>query len=316
MRQLLTFASKSDILFESVQLNEVVTETSRLLGETFPKTITVHLQLEQNLPSIVADPNQLHQLLLNLCINVRDAMPKGGMLSIRTTFVGGETLSNHFPNVGAKTYVVLQVSDTGQGMDQATKRRIFEPFFTTKDKGKGTGLGLATVYGVVESHGGFVDVDSEEGVGSTFHVYFPTRMISEESSDPQKISFDDVPGGTETILIVEDEEMLREMLKAVLVSKGYQVLTASDGIEAVEIYSLHREKIHLVVADIGLPRLAGSEVFLRLKQSNPGIKVVLASGFIEPAMKAEMIKAGAKEIIQKPYQPNEFLKSVRKALDG
>ena len=316
VRQLLTFASKSDILFESVQLNEVVTETTRLLGETFPKTIVVRLQLEQNLPTIVADPNQLHQLLLNLCINARDAMPRGGTLSIRTTFVGGETLSNHFPNVGARTYAVLQVSDTGHGMDQATKRRIFEPFFTTKEKGKGTGLGLATVYGIVESHGGFVDVDSEVGVGSTFHVYFPTQLIGEENAESQESSTDDVPGGTETILVVEDEEMLREMLKTVLASKGYQVLTASDGIEAVEIYALHRENINLVVADIGLPRLAGSEVFLRLKQSNPGIKVVLASGFLEPALKAEMIKAGAKEIIQKPYQPNDFLKSVRKALDS
>ena len=316
VRQLLTFASKSDILFESVQLNEAVTETARLLGETFPKTISVHLQLEQNLAPIIADPNQLHQLLLNLCVNARDAMPKGGTLSITTTFVGGETLSNHFPNVGAKTYVVLQVSDTGHGMDQATKRRIFEPFFTTKEKGKGTGLGLATVYGIVESHGGFVDVDSEVGVGSTFHVYFPSQLMSEENTDPQRITLDDVPGGTETILIVEDEEMLREMLTTVLVSKGYQVLTASDGIEAVEIYSLHREHISLVVADIGLPRLAGSEVFLRLKQTHPGIKVVLASGFLEPALKAEMIKAGAKEIIQKPYQPNEFLRSVRKALDS
>jgi PAS domain S-box-containing protein len=316
VRQLLTFASKSDILFESIQLNEVVKETTRLLGETFPKTISIELQLEQNLPTIVADPNQLHQLLLNLCINARDAMPRGGTLSIRTTVAGAETLSNHFPNVGAKTYVVLQVSDTGHGMDQATKRRVFEPFFTTKEKGKGTGLGLATVYGIVESHGGFVDVDSEVGVGSTFHVYFPTQVISEESAVSQGMSTDDVPGGRETILIVEDEEMLREMLQTVLSSKGYEVLTASDGIEAVEIYALHQDHINLVVADIGLPRLAGSEVFLRLKQNNPGIKVVLASGFLDPVMVAEMMKAGAKEFIQKPYQLTEFLKSVRKALDS
>jgi len=201
-------------------------------------------------------------------------------------------------------------------MDPATKRRIFEPFFTTKEKGKGTGLGLATVYGIVESHGGFVDVDSEVGVGSTFHVYFPTQVIGEENAESERPSFDDVPGGTETILVVEDEEMLREMLTTVLLSRGYQVLTASDGIEALEIYSLRRESIHLVVADIGLPRLAGSEMFLRLKQNNPGIKVVLASGFLEPALKVEMMKAGAKEIIQKPYQPNDFLRSVRRALDS
>ena len=316
VRQLLTFASKSDILFESVQLNDVVADTTRLLGETFPKTIAILVQLEQNLPLILADPNQLHQLLLNLCINARDAMPRGGSLSIRTTYVGGESLSYQFPNVGAKTYIVLQVSDTGQGMDQATKRRIFEPFFTTKEKGKGTGLGLATVYGIVESHGGFVDVDSEVGMGSTFHVYFPTQQTVEQNANGQTISSEDVPGGTETILIVEDEEMLREMLQTVLSSKGYQVLTAGDGVEALEVYSLHQKTISLVVADIGLPRLAGSEVFLRLKQTDPDVKFVLASGFLEPALKLELMKAGAKEVIQKPYQPTEFLKSVRRALDS
>ena len=316
VRQLLTFASKSDILFESVQLNEAVTETTRLLGETFPKTIAISLQLEENLPPIIADQNQLHQLLLNLCINARDAMPKGGTLSIATAFVKNEAMSNRFPDIGSKTYIVLRVSDTGLGMDQATKRRIFEPFFTTKEEGKGTGLGLATVYGIVESHGGFVDVDSEVGVGSTFHVYFPMHSVAEEGTNVLGISFDDVPGGSETILIVEDEDMLLEMLKTILVSKGYQVLTASDGIEAVDIYSLHKDDIDLVVTDIGLPRLAGSELFLRLKQNNPRIRVVLATGFLEPSLKAEMIKAGAKEIIQKPYQPTEFLACVRKALDS
>jgi two-component system, cell cycle sensor histidine kinase and response regulator CckA len=238
------------------------------------------------------------------------------MLSITTTVVGRESLTRHFPNVASKTYAVLTVSDTGQGMDQVTKRRIFEPFFTTKEKGKGTGLGLATVYGIVESHGGFIDVDSEEGMGSTFHVYFPTQLAIPEIAPTGALSMDDVPGGTETILLVEDEEMLREMLKAILSAKGYQVLTAGDGIEAVELYALHRETIHLVVADVGLPRLAGSEVFLRLKQTNPGVRVILASGFLEPAMKAEMFKAGAKDFIQKPYQPNDFLKSIRKALDS
>jgi two-component system, cell cycle sensor histidine kinase and response regulator CckA len=316
VRQLLTFASKSDVLFESIQLNDVVAETARLLNETLPKTITVQYKLAEPLPPIVADPNQVHQLLLNLCVNARDAMANGGTLSISTLLVGSEALPGHYPNASAQSYVVLQVSDTGEGMDQATKRRIFEPFYTTKEKGKGTGLGLATVYGIVESHGGFIDVDSEKGVGSSFHVYFPAQRAMEESPNAELPSFDDVIGGTETILVVEDEELLRGMLKAILTAKGYEVLTAGDGVEAVELYTLHREKVDLVVADIGLPRLAGNEVFLRLKKNTPGIKVLLATGFLEPGLKAEMMKAGAKEIIQKPYQPNEFLRSVRRALDN
>lgn len=315
-RQLLTFASKTDILFESVQLNHAVVETAKLLGETFPKTVSVHTKLQADLPPIVADPNQLHQLLLNLCVNARDAMPKGGTLSIETTLVVGDVISSRFAQANAANYVVLQVSDTGEGMDQATKRRIFEPFFTTKEKGKGTGLGLATVYGIIESHGGFVDVDSEVGVGTTFHVYFPVQIFAEEGSSVRRETAEEVSGGSEMILVVEDEEMLRELLRAVLSSKGYEVLTASDGVEAVEIYAAHRKKIGLVVADIGLPRLAGGDVFLKLKQMNPDVRMILASGFFEPGFRVEMLDAGAKEVIQKPYQPNELLKSIRKALDS
>ncbi|TSA17235.1 PAS domain-containing sensor histidine kinase [bacterium] len=313
--QLLTFASKSDVLFESVHMNDIVTETMKLVSETFPRSIVISKRLDPGLPPVVADATQLHQLLLNLCINARDAMPKGGSLSLVTTVVSGDTVIDRFPDAGAANYVVLQVSDTGEGMDLETKRRIFEPFFTTKEKGKGTGLGLATVYGIIESHGGFVDVDSEVTVGTTFHVYLPAQVNAGRETKIGSGATEVMPGGSETILVVEDEDMLRDLVKNVLTSKGYMVLTANDGVEGVEMYMLHRSEIALVVADVGLPRLAGSEVFLRLKRINPGVKVILASGFLEPGFTAEILKSGVREVMRKPYQPDELLRCIRRVLD-
>ena len=314
--QLLTFASKSDVLFESVQVNDIVTEITKLIGETFPKAIAITTQLEPNLPRVVADPTQIHQLLLNLCVNARDAMRRGGTLSVATSEVAGDTVTDRFADAAAANYVVLQVSDNGEGMDLETKSRIFEPFFTTKEKGKGTGLGLATVYGVVESHGGFIDVESVLGVGTTFHVYLPAQVVGGKDTRPTMEPALESPGGTETILIVEDEEMLRDLVKNVLASRGYTVLTAADGLEAVEMYSLHKNQIGLVVADVGLPGLAGNEVFARMKETNPDVKVILASGFLEPGFKSEILIDGAKEVIRKPYQPNDLLRSIRRALDS
>jgi PAS domain S-box-containing protein len=235
VNQLLTFASKSDVRFESVHLNDLVTETTKLLIETFPKTVMISTRLDSHIPPVVADPTQLDQLLLNLCINARDAMPSGGTLFLVTTLITGDAVTTRFAQAGAANYVVLQVSDTGEGMDPETKRRIFEPFFTTKEKGKGTGLGLATVYGIIESHGGFVDVDSEVGVGTTFHVYLPAQAIPEAQAPTGTDLGEEVPGGSETLLIVEDEDMLRDLVKNVLTSRGYTVLAAADGIEAVEV---------------------------------------------------------------------------------
>jgi PAS domain S-box-containing protein len=313
--QLLTFASKTDVVFESVSINEVVLEITKLVTETFPRTIVITTRLDPDLPPIVADPTQLHQMVLNLCINSRDAMPRGGALSLVTTLVGGEAVGGQFAGAGAAQYVVLQVSDTGAGMDEATKQRVFEPFFTTKEKGKGTGLGLATVYGIIESHGGFVDVESEVGVGTTFQIYLPAQVSLTEQPERTREPSEEVPRGSETILVVEDEEMLRDLVKNVLMSKGYSAITANDGVEAVELYMLHRREISLVVADVGLPRLSGSEVYSKLKRINPQVKVVLASGFLEPGFTADILKSGVREVIRKPYQPDELLRCIRRVLD-
>ncbi|HTY36303.1 MAG TPA: PAS domain S-box protein [Bacteroidota bacterium] len=314
--QLLTFASKSDVLFESVSINEIVQETTRLVGETFPKNITISMRLDPSLPTIVADSTQLHQMILNLCINSRDAMPRGGTLSLVTNLMDGRDVAGRFSGAGAAQYVVLEVSDTGEGMDEETRRRVFEPFFTTKEKGKGTGLGLASVYGIIEGHGGFVDVESELGTGTSFQIYLPAEVETKKNREIKREPLGDVPRGTETILVVEDEDMLRDLLKGVLTSKGYTVVTAADGVEAVELYMLHRKEIALVVADVGLPRLSGNEVFHKLKRINAKVNVVLASGFLEPGFTAEVLKSGVREIIRKPYQPDELLRSIRRILDS
>jgi PAS domain S-box-containing protein len=317
VRQLLTFARKTDVTMQSVLINDILNELAKLLEDTLPKTIVMELNLEKKLPSILADPTQLHQVFLNLCVNARDAiMPKGGSISIASRLVRGESVSAKFDRADTMEYIVIDVADTGTGMDEATRRRIFEPFFTTKEKGKGTGLGLATVYGIVESHRGFIDVESRLGVGSTFHVYLPVEPRHVTRDEPTMAAEKEVPGGTETILVVEDEETLRDLVSFVLEGKGYRVLKASDGEEGLRLFTERMQDIALVLSDLGLPKISGEDLFRRMRQLKPEAKVILATGYIEPGMKSELLKAGARELIQKPYVPADVLKKIREVLDS
>ncbi|MBI1805851.1 MAG: PAS domain S-box protein [Ignavibacteria bacterium] len=316
VKQLLTFARKSEVLLESVQLNEIVNEIVKLMAETFPKTITVSAQLEKNLPSIIGDANQIHQVLLNLCVNARDAMPRGGTMHLTTELVDGTLVSANFPKASAMEYVRVSVSDTGLGMDNTTRSRIFEPFFTTKERGKGTGLGLAVVYGIIENHRGFIEVESKVGEGTAFHFYLPIQHRGFESVEREDTLQKEIPGGTETILLVEDEELLRDLLKGVLIEKGYKVLAAVDGVEAVDLYASSHKKISLVLSDVGLPKLGGQEVLLQLKAIDPEVKIILASGYFEPNIKSQMQEAGANAFVQKPYIISEILQKIRYVLDN
>lgn len=315
VRQLLTFARKSDVILQRVSLSDIIKDVAALLRETFPKTITVMLDLPVQLPSILADSTQIHQVFLNLCVNARDAMPGGGTLSVSTVPVSGEITKSKFPGARASDYVLARVSDTGVGMDDSTRSRIFEPFFTTKEGGKGTGLGLAVVFGIVQIHQGFIDVSSEPGRGTTFSIYFPVSLEEIEPLHIKQEMLEDARGGTETILLVEDEEMLRGLAKMVLKGKGYNVVTASDGEEAVRMYTLRRDDVALIVCDMGLPKLNGSEVFKQVKRIKPDVRFIFASGYIEPAERSEMLKSGAREFIQKPYEPTEMLNKIRSVLD-
>jgi PAS domain S-box-containing protein len=316
VRQILTFARQTEVIQAPLDANAIIRDVAKMLVETFPRFISIDLELDDQLPLIIADQTQFHQVLLNLCVNARDAMPGGGRMKVKTEMADGSRLRMRFQSASELCYLHLSISDTGIGMTEEMKNRIFEPFFTTKDKGKGTGLGLAVVYGVVTSHKGFINVDSEYGRGSTFHLYFPIPPKTNHESRTEQATTEEMPGGNETILIIEDEEFLIEYMEGVLRGKGYQTLTARDGEAAIEIYKNHGKDIDLVVSDLGLPRLSGRDVFTRLKEINPGLKLVVASGYIEPELRTEMTRSGAKEFLQKPYQPSAILKCVRKVLDS
>ena len=315
VKQMLTFARKTDVIFEKIRLNELVNEVARLLDETLPKTISISLSLQSDLPSIIGDATQIHQVLLNLCVNARDAMAGKGEITICTGLSDGESLRTKFPDVKYQKYVVLSVSDTGTGMDTVTLQRIFEPFYTTKERGKGTGLGLSVVYGIVESHEGIIDVESAVGKGTTFRVYFPLIDRHPALEQAADLPANEGPGGDETILYVEDEEALRSLTKFALEQKGYRVLPARDGDEAVAIYQTRKEEIHLVVSDMGLPKIDGYEVHRILKGINPSLRMILVSGFLEPELKSRILQDGVKDFVQKPYSFYGLLSSIRAVLD-
>jgi PAS domain S-box-containing protein len=315
VKQIMLFARKTEPLLESVKINNIIVEITKLLQETFPKTITISTTLQPDLPMIVADSSQIHQVLLNLLVNARDAMPNSGTLSISTMTVEGDGVRTRFSKAAARRYVKLEVADTGIGMDESTRQRIFEPFFTTKGVGKGTGLGLAVVFGIVEHHNGFIDVQSALGEGTSFVVYLPIAERGAEEVPVAKKSLEEIPGGTETILVIEDEEVLRTLAKSILVAKGYTVLTAEDGKQGVELYRSHQKEIAVVLSDIGLPFFSGHDVFRKIRAINPEAKIIFASGFFDPETKSEMFKAGLKNFIQKPYMQDEVLQKIREAID-
>jgi len=316
VRQLLTFARKNEGRRESVRVNDIVRELLRFLGETLPKNITIAPDLGEALPSVVADATQIHQVLLNICVNARDAMPHGGTLSIATRAVAVDAVRNRFPLADAATYVEVCASDTGVGMDETTRRRVFEPFFSTKETGRGTGLGMAVAFGIIESHRGFIHVDSHPGRGSTFTLYIPVAAVPDPQNEPGQTGPAEDPTGTETILIVEDEEALSDLLRSALEKAGYRVLVESDGQGALEAFRNHREEIALVISDVGLPKMSGDQVFAAMRQVDPAVRTILASGYMEPELKAAALQAGVRAFVQKPYELHNVLKEVRQILDA
>ncbi len=303
VKQLLTFTRKTEIFREPVQINDVVSDVMKLIGETFPKTINTILHLEENLPALVADRTQLHQALLNLCVNARDAMPQRGELHISTQL-----------KKNTQDYIILKVRDTGIGMEEKVINRIYEPFFTTKDLNQGTGLGLSVVFGIIQNHKGFIEVKSNLGEGSEFIISLPL-IQNEIINENNKITDQAIIGGNETILVIEDEESLRDMIKEFLISNGYNVITATNGEEGLIIYKQNISEIKLVFSDIGLPKIDGLTLFENMKAIHPEVKTILTSGFMESNKKSKIMNAGVKEFIQKPYHPEDVLRKIRKVLD-
>jgi len=307
VRQLLTLARKTEARFALTNPNDLLSDLSKLLKQTFPKTIDVALELDAKLPSISVDPNQINQALLNLCVNARDAMSGGGRLTLKALLVEGGKVQDL--TATAERYVCMAVKDTGAGMDAAVRNRIFEPFFTTKSVGEGTGLGLAMVYGIVKNHNGFIDVESELGHGTTFRLYFPIAPFGEKPAvDEMREELSAAPmkntNHHKTVLVAEDEEKMIYLLRKALLRNGCDVLIASDGEQAIDLYHHRQQDIDAVLLDIGLPKISGWEVILRMKKENPNIKVIVTSGYIEPDLKSKMQHAGVGGFVEKPYNPN------------
>ncbi|MGC8652563.1 MAG: PAS domain S-box protein [Candidatus Kryptoniota bacterium] len=312
--QLLAFARGGKYNVTPVSMNKVINDTINIIRSTFDKSITIEKHLTEDLPSIEGDIGQMQQVIMNICVNARDAMPAGGELSIETS-VAHITKDYTDKHIDAKEgeYVVITISDTGLGMDKDTMHRIFEPFFTTKEKGKGTGLGLSMVYGIVKNHGGFIRVYSEPGAGTTFRVYLPAseKEVTEEQSEKRLVR-----GGSETILVVDDEEPIRNLACDILESAGYRVLTAEDGERAIEIFRQKKDIINLVILDMIMPKMNGGETFNELKKIKQDIKAILSSGYSQNGKAREIIESGVSGFLQKPYQVDKLLEKVREVLEG
>ncbi len=302
VKQLLTFTRKNEIQTETVKINDVIADIMKFINETFPKNINTILHLEENLPPLVADKAQLYQMLFNLCVNARDAMPHGGQLHISTQ------IKNN-----SKDYILIKVRDTGVGIDEKIINRIYEPFFTTKDLNKGNGLGLSVVFGIVQNHKGFIEVKSQLGAGTEFLVSLPL-MNNETIDKNNEITTQTIVGRNETILVIEDEKSLRDLMKEFLISNGYKVITASDGVEGLKIFEQNINEIKLVFSDIGLPKIDGVVLFEKMRTVHPEVKTILTSGFLASNKKSELINTGVKDFVQKPYHPEEVLKKIRKVL--
>lgn len=285
-----------------------------MLYRTIPKMIAIELVLAEDLAAINADPTQIDQILMNLAVNARDAMPEGGRLTINTENVDldREYAKTH-PGVAPGRYVLLAVSDTGTGMDKETVEHIFEPFFTTKRPGDGTGLGLALVYGIVKQHGGSIACYSERGRGTTFKMYFPALVSNEKFEVPQTRPLP--RGGSETILLVDDEELLRDLGSRILTKAGYQVITACHGREALEVYRERGDEISLVILDLIMPEMGGVQCLEGLLALDPSVRVVIASGYSADGTTNDTLASKTKGFIDKPYEISQVLEVVRDTLD-
>lgn len=311
VQQLLTSARQTEARLSSLDVNAQVTELEKMLRATFPKTITFDLRLHPNLPLVTADRSQIDQVLLNLCVNARDAMPNGGIMTLDTSVTSGAELRELFTGADAEEYTRVRVRDTGMGIPPEVKAHIFEPFFTTKERSKGTGLGLSVVYGVINNHRGFVQVESEPGAGATFSIYLPVKRAHEGPDIGQDAEPVRKYSTAQTILLVEDEEMLRDLGVTILKGEGYHVIAARDGVEGVDLFREYQDEIGVVVCDLGLPRLGGREVFMKMKEIKPGVRVIVASGYLEPGMRSEILREGVVDTIQKPYEFRELLDKIR-----
>jgi PAS domain S-box-containing protein len=314
VRQVLSFARGIGGERVAMQPKHLIREVVKILKETFPKSIEIGFRLGEDLWMVNGDTTQLHQVLMNLCINARDAMPDGGRLTIEAeNKVIDETYAQMILDARSGRFVMITVTDTGTGIPTEHLDRIFDPFFTTKEVGKGTGLGLSTVLGIIKGHGGFINVYSEPGKGTQFRIYLPaleaTQLLQTEAAHP------DLPGGQgETILVVDDELAIREITKSTLEAFNYRVLTAADGTEAIALYAEHRGKIKVVLTDMMMPYMDGPALIRVLHKLNPQVRIIASSGLTENGKSPEITQAGVKAFLNKPYSADKLLKALAEVI--
>ncbi len=315
VKQVLTFSRRVESNPRPLDLNHEVEKAARLLGRTLPKMISIGLNLEEGLRLIHADPIQVEQIILNLAVNAKDAMPEGGRLVIGTLNVSlDEAYCRKYPEVQPGDYVCLSISDTGHGMDKDVLEHIFEPFFSTKKPGQGTGLGLSSVFGLVKMHAGHITCDSHRGKGTTFRIYFPAT--EKQAGWPLDTTSEMPAFGTETILFVDDEELVRTWAKELLSLGGYTVLDAANGREGVEVFRKEKDRISLVILDLIMPEMGGKQCLEELLGMSPNLKAIIASGLpIDPETRG-FFDTHAKATITKPFKSKELLQVVRQVLDS
>ncbi len=307
IKQVLSFARGTSAQKTSLQPNHLIKEIIKVLHETLPKNITVKQSLATELAAVEGDPTQLHQVLMNLCVNARDAMPQGGTLSITAENIRlDEMTARKTPDARPGSYVRITVSDTGTGIPPEILDRIFDPFFTTKELGKGTGLGLSTVRGIVKSHGGFINVYSESGKGTRFIIHLPS-LISAEPAQSIAAAADLPAGQGETILVVDDEAHIREITRAMLESFGYRVLTADEGAQGLAIYEAHQNDVVVVLTDMMMPSMDGPTMIRALRKINPHVRVIASSGLMEGARADDAAALGLETFLSKPYSAESLL---------
>ncbi len=316
-RQLLMFSRKQVMQPKTLDLKATVATISKMLQRLIGETIVLHSVSPPQLPPIMGDTGMIEQILMNLAVNARDAMPKGGELTISTELaqISEDYVKLHaYARTGS--FVCMQVKDSGTGMDAATMKRIFEPFFTTKEVGKGTGLGLATVYAIVKQHSGWIEVESEPGKGTTFRIFFPVATQAAESQT-EHLSPAQIRGGGETILVVEDEPVLRDLAQLILQDCGYQVLQAASGVDALTVWQKHQGHVDLLLTDMIMPDgLTGKDLAESLLGYSPKLKIIFTSGYNVDELGSEFVQKNGSRFLQKPYSRFSLAKAVRDCLDN
>lgn len=320
VRRLLKFARVEEVNLRPVSIVEIADELVKVLEHSFEKTIELKTMFSPDIPQIEGDRGQLYQMLLNLFINARDAIHERsgtggkGTVSIAIDTIDTDAARDHIAGAVNRSYVRITISDTGIGMRKKVQQHVFDPFFTTKPIGKGTGIGLSVVYGVVKSHNGFIDIDSEEDRGSTFTIGFPAINSKRVESGEPAVPYEE--SGTERILLVEDEDSLRTIVSDELQRCGYSVVTARDGKDAIDVYRSEGESIDCILLDIGLPKISGKDVLEHIRAGNPNVPVIIISGFVNTAQREELAHMGAQAVIEKPYKIELLKRKIREQFNA